>query len=180
MVRKRNRIAWVMCTFALLVLLAMVGMYALNPFGVDSFDPRERIVGYGIYRVPAAGMSPAIEAGDVVFGKAGYYKGQVPARGDIVVLRVPGRGIRVIKRIVGLPGERIAIRGGKAEIDGRRLAEPYVVATNAAMPYSREMPSFLIPEGAWFVLGDNRDSSEDSRIWGVVGRIDLQARVVAR
>ena len=180
MARRRNWIAWGLTALAVVLLLIMVAMYALNPFGADSPDPRERIFGYGMYRIPSAAMSPAIEAGQVVFANVGYYGGHGPKRGEIVVLRIPGRGIRVVKRIVALPGETIAIGHDGVEIDGRRLPESYVAAANSMTPYSREMPPFLVPDDTYFVLGDNRDNSEDSRVWGVVGREDLQARVIAR
>jgi signal peptidase I len=177
MARKPNRVAWSLAAIGIALLLAMVAMYALNPFGTDSLDPRERIIGYGIYRIPSAAMSPTIEAGQIVFANVRYYGGHDPKRGEIVVLRMPGRGIRVVKRIVGLPGESIAIRRGEVEIDGRRLPEPYVARANTVRPYSLELSPFLVPKDAYFVLGDNRDNSEDSRVWGVVGRKDLQARV---
>src|SRR5690606_5416856 len=171
------RIAWAMCCLAVLV---MAGTYMLNPFDADSLDPRERIAGYGIYRVPGAAMAPAIGAGQIVFSDVGYYRAHVPQRGDVVVVRVPGNGMRVIKRIVGLPGETVSIRDGIVDIDGRDLSEPHVAEATATTPYSREMTPFLVPQNAYFVLGDNRDGSEDSRTWGAIARNDLQARVLGR
>jgi signal peptidase I len=180
MARRMPRLAWFMCTIALLVLLVMVGTYVVNPFGAASFDPRERIVGYGIHRVPSAAMAPAIGAGQVVFSDVGYYRGHVPRRGAVVVLRVPGNGMRVVKRVIGLPGETIAINNGSVEINGRTLSEPYVATENVRTPYSRDMQPFRVPGNAYFMLGDNRDGSEDSRTWGAVSRGDLQARVLGR
>jgi len=180
MERKRNWVVWGACALAGALLLAMAGLYLFNPLGVDSWDPRERTLGYGIYRIPTAAMSPSIEAGQVVFANVGYHDQHAPERGEIVVLRVPGQEIRVIKRIVGLPGETVAMRRGAIEIDGKRLSEPYVATASATTPYSREMPPFTIPPNAYFVLGDNRDNSEDSRTWGAIDRKYLQARILAR
>ena len=82
-----------------------------------------------------------------------------PERGDIVVLRDPRKPeTDLIKRVIGLPGETVEIVGGKVYINDRLLEEPYITT-----PWNDTRPKILIPEGEYYVLGDNRDNSLDSR-----------------
>lgn len=102
--------------------------------------------------------------------------GWVPQRGAIVTLAQPNEPARVlIKRIVGLPGETIAIDQGIVLIDGRRLDEPYVVYNDR-----RDMPAQRVPEDSVYVLGDNRPNSGDSRQFGPVPLSDLLGVAVLR
>ena len=81
-------------------------------------------------------------------------------RGDIVIFSHPHQpGKRLIKRVVGLPGEEVEIIGGRVYINGEALAEPYLAESGTS---SHEWPS-VVPEGHYFVLGDHRDVSNDSR-----------------
>lgn len=104
-----------------------------------------------------------------------------PERGDVIALHTPplaatrcGAGGVYLKRIVGLPGERFAERDGTVFINGRRLVEPYVKARDRA-----NLGTETIPAGDYFVLGDNRPFSCDSRTWGGLPKRDVIGRVVA-
>ena len=113
-----------------------------------------------------------------------------PRRGDVVVFRFPeDPRRRLLKRIVGLPGETVAIRDRLVFVDGRPLDEPYAFhADDRVWPddpsISEEhrrrdqLPAFAVPPGAYFVLGDNRDDSSDSRSWGPVPAGDLVGRAL--
>ncbi len=92
-----------------------------------------------------------------------------PERGDIVILHHPvtGQERELVKRVIGLPGERLRIRDGVVYINGRELIEPYVKE-----PWRGDLPELTIPEGMYFVMGDNRNNSLDSRVFGPV-REDL-------
>lgn len=96
-------------------------------------------------------------------------------RGDVVVIDSAEAGRRVVKRVVGLPGERVSIRAGAVRVDGRALAEPY------ASP-SHYDGDFHVPAGRHLVLGDNRDASSDSRTWRspYVPREAIVGRLIAR
>ncbi|MET0718440.1 MAG: signal peptidase I [Pseudoxanthomonas sp.] len=163
---------------AVAIPLAALGMYWINPFGARSYDPRQRLLGYSPYRVPSRSMSPTIEPGQIVIASAGYYHKHSPERGDIVIFLVSD-GNSWIKRVVGLPGERIAIDHGVVRIDGHELDEDYLDPGNVVTGYSLEMPMQEVPENSYFLLGDNRDNSEDARLLGATPRDDLTGKVVA-
>jgi signal peptidase I len=82
-------------------------------------------------------------------------------RGDVVVVRLPQRGIEAVKRVVGLPGERVTVVAGRAEIDGRRLHEPHASGTGVSGEWS-------LGAGEYLVLGDDRGESTDGRTFGPV------------
>ncbi len=101
-----------------------------------------------------------------------------PARGDIIVFHGRGpAGDDLIKRVIGLPGERVAIVNGRVFIDGQPLAEPYVVE-----PWFDTRAEIAIPARHYYVMGDNRNSSQDSRseIVGLVPRERIVGRALLR
>jgi len=95
-----------------------------------------------------------------------------PERGDIVVFKFPEDETKdYIKRVIGLPGETIEIKDKVVYIDGEALDEPYTRHTKADMqPIRDNFGPYTIPEGRFFMLGDNREGSFDSRWWGTVKR----------
>jgi signal peptidase I len=98
-------------------------------------------------------------------------------RGAVVVLRRPDRdGLEVVKRVVGLPGERVRLAGGRLEVDGREVPEPYLPGGGAARRPAAPGPvelDVLLDEGECLVLGDHRDASSDGRSFGPVRVSDL-------
>lgn len=105
--------------------------------------------------------------GSLVFGS--------PGRGDIVVFRAKDGGYSLIKRIVGLPGEKVEIRNGQVYINDQALHEPYV-----REPAHYQAPPEVVPPGAYFVLGDNRNNSSDSHVFGVVPAAEILGRAWVR
>lgn len=125
---------------------------------------------------PTGSMSPTLVAGYHAFANRLAYSGHPPERGDIVVFTLVGdKGTRYVKRIIGLPGETLEIHDGITYIDGTALDEPYLVDTVAGIwgPY-------LIPAGCYFLMGDNRNFSDDSRSWAqqFIFLEDIQGKVV--
>lgn len=116
--------------------------------------------------VEGQSMEPTLVSGQRLLVNKLAYRFSEPERGDIVVINSPrGTSEKLIKRIVGLPGETIELRGGRVYINGRLLAERYHPSVGM-----RPYPPTMIPPDHYFLLGDNRDHSGDSRIWGSVPR----------
>lgn len=124
-----------------------------------------------IYAIPTASMSPTLEPGDRIVVTR-YLRG-VPERGHVVVFRSPKNPQELlVKRVVGLAGEVIDSRGGRVRIGGYTLPEPYVRADASAAAIEPQ----VVPASSYYVLGDNRGESSDSRVWGAVPRTLIVGR----
>ncbi|AER66259.1 signal peptidase I [Thermovirga lienii DSM 17291] len=119
--------------------------------------------------IPSGSMIPTLVPGDRVLVSKFWYHFQPPKRGQIVVFKYPLDPKRdFIKRVIGLPGEVVSMEEGVVYIDGEPLAEPYVKNHD-----SFNMKPVRVPENAYFVMGDNRPNSQDSRFWGFVPKENL-------
>ncbi|MET0624163.1 MAG: signal peptidase I [Pyrinomonadaceae bacterium] len=119
-------------------------------------------------KVEGTSMLPRLHDGERIFvNKLIYYGLPAIERGDIVVFWFPNDpGKSYIKRVIGLPGETVQVRGGRIFVNGKELQEPYLEhALNVAA--SDDPPVYVKPH-YYFVMGDNRDNSSDSRSWGLV------------
>jgi signal peptidase I len=140
-----------------------------------------------MFFIPSASMAPTLAVGDrIVVDKLAFRLGDVH-RGDIVVFsRPPGVAAHyadLVKRVVGLPGDTLRAVGGRLLLDGRPLAEPWLAhpvpptwAGQVTAPYNLVRP-YVVPAGHYFVLGDNRTDSEDSRFFGPVAGDALVGRM---
>lgn len=137
------------------------------------------------FRIPSPSMVPALQPGDRVLVNRVVYHLRDVQHGDIVVFRYPlNTKVAFIKRVVGLPGDVLEVRDGRLVRNGAAVDEPYVrraagggpVPTEPAPtmgdstmrePWSLAEP-YTVPPDNYFVMGDNRADSEDSRVWGPV------------
>jgi signal peptidase I len=168
------------------------------------------------FKIPSASMEGTLLIGDhllvnkfIFGGKGAWYEKLLPyrplERGDIIVFKYPYQDHQhFVKRVIGLPGERLRLEDQRVYINGKALSEPYVVhdpsvgydPLNYAFPptgnqlYSNPMipewahdikkyvrgEEIIIPPGKYFAMGDNRDRSQDSRYWGFVDRDAIMGR----
>ncbi|MDQ2663911.1 MAG: signal peptidase I [Candidatus Eremiobacteraeota bacterium] len=126
-------------------------------------------------QVTGLSMAPHIASGEVVLINTMAYRLRAPGRGDIIAFPHESPAHEVfIKRIIGLPGDRIAIDRGKVVRNGEALDEPYVRYGDR-----RSFAAVVVPAGQLYVLGDNRVNSDDSRFWGFVPEDGVMGRAVA-
>jgi len=126
--------------------------------------------------VPSESMAPTLEVGDRVLVHMGAYRRQHPRRGDIVLLRAPKRSGFEVKRVIATGGDTLVIVLGLVFRDSRRLVEPYI-AEPMGLDLAREVR--LHPGQLW-VMGDNRNHSEDSRDWGPLDEDEVVGRLCYR
>lgn len=147
------------------------------------------------YYIPSESMIPALEVGDRVLVEKVSFRFRDPRRGEIIVFEQPGvampggitaavrsffedlglirpeQDVALVKRVVGLPGETITVHDGTVLVDGRALGEEAIVTDG------RSFPAFTVPADSYYMLGDNRGNSDDSRYsLGAVPRAEVVGR----
>jgi signal peptidase I len=133
--------------------------------------------------IPSNSMAPNLQIGDRLLIEKVSYHLHEPKSGDIVVFAPPPQlqaiGYRAsqafIKRVIALPGQQVQVSQGKVYRDGQPLNEAYILE---APKY--EMPAVTVPPGEVFVMGDNRNDSNDSHIWGFLPEANIIGRAVLR
>jgi signal peptidase I len=165
------------------------------------------------FQIPSGSMENTLLIGDYVmvdkvhFGQGGMWHGIMPyspiRRGDIIVFRYPiNPSQHFVKRVIGLPGDRLHLKDGKLYVNGQLQDEPFVIHDeNSIAPYRDNFPDIpasvmdgalqpwrtvmpthvrngelVVPPNSYFAMGDNRDNSSDSRYWGFVPRENIEGR----
>jgi signal peptidase I len=173
----RTIIDWIFTIAGAIAIVLAIKAWVVNP-----------------YRIPSSSMEPTLHCArpangcesrfsDRVLANRLIYHFRSPRRGEIIVFQVPevakarcGAGGVFVKRIIGLPGELLEERHGFVYINGKQLNEPYI------RPGRRDFQNFhptRIEPGHYFMMGDNRASSCDSRVWGTVPRANIIGKVFA-
>lgn len=128
------------------------------------------------HRVSGQSMYPTLENGDYILtNKVGYTFGE-PQRGQIIVFKEPrDESLDFIKRIVGIPSDRLKIQNGRVYLNGEVLKEAYLNPSVTTLPaaFLKEGQEVIIPEKRYIVVGDNRLASSDSREWGFITRDEI-------
>jgi signal peptidase I len=178
----RVTIDWVVTILGAVAIVLLVKAFVVNP-----------------YRIPSSSMEPTLhcarpETGcearysDRVLANRFLYRIRDPRRGEIIVFKTPpqakikcGAGGTFVKRLIGLPGDTVELRllrgDGYVYINGKRLKEPYIQKSRRAAVQSYGPTK--VPPGNYFMMGDNRNASCDSRMWGTVPRKNLIGKVFA-
>lgn len=122
------------------------------------------------FKIPSGSMLPTLQIGDHILVNKFLYSFRDIQRGDIIVFKFPQDESRdFIKRVIGLPGETVEIRGTQVLVDGKPIEEAYAVYSSSALARSLDRDRYgpvTVPPGKLFMMGDNRDHSMDSRVWG--------------
>ena len=168
--------------YAEAIFLALVLALLIRTFVIQAF------------KIPSPSMVPTLLVGDHIlvnkflYGfKLPFFEGKIlsirdPRKGDVVVFKYPkNRKMDFIKRCIAVEGDILEIRGKKVYIDGLPVDDPHGVflENNTRYVDGRDnFGPFTVPEGKIFVMGDNRDNSNDSRFWGVVDLDDIKGKAV--
>ena len=173
----RVAIDWLVTIIGAIVIVLAVKQWVINP-----------------YRIPSSSMEPTLHCAKPVYGCEAGFSDRVlacrfcydlwdPKRGDIVVFTTPpkakqvcGEGGTFVKRLIGLPGDEYQEKEGVVYINGEKLNEPYIQDERRDL---RNVAAFRIPVDEYYMMGDNRNGSCDSRDWGTVPRKNLIGKVVA-
>ncbi len=173
----RGIIDWIVTIVGAIAIVFAIKAWVVNP-----------------YRIPSSSMEPTLHCGSGASGCTSRFSDRVlanrfiyhfrdPRRGEIIVFDVPkaaeaacGAGGVFVKRIIGLPGDVWQERQGYVYIDGKKLDEPYIKKDRRDF---NSWPERKIPKDNYFMMGDNRQSSCDSRRWGTVPRANIIGKVFA-
>lgn len=127
----------------------------------------------GRYRIDGSSMNPTLQHGQyLLINNFSYYLNE-PERGDIIVFNHPNNELNLIKRVIGLPGDKVEITNQTVKVNGQLLNEPYI---KAPPTYDG---TWTVPDGNYFVLGDNRNSSSDSHTWQYLPKSNIVGKAIA-
>ena len=128
--------------------------------------------------IPSGSMIPTLQINDRVLVNKFIYRFTEPSRGDIVVFEsVDDPDTDLIKRVVGLPGDRVAVRSWRLVVNGEPQKEPF---TNKKFPDTSFFAATTVPENHVFVMGDNRANSQDSRVFGPLPKKNIEGEAFLR
>lgn len=126
-----------------------------------------RIFLFQPFYIPSGSMEPTLQIGDRIIVNKITYRFSEPKRGDVMVFKYPLEPSRdYIKRVIGLPGETLEIKDSALYINGQVVEEQYLDPNLRFMDYG----PVTVPANAYFMMGDNRNNSQDSRFWGTLQR----------
>ena len=170
---RRRRWRRILTETAGTILVAVVLTIVIRTFALETFW------------IPSASMTPTLAVYDRVVVQKAFFSWHDVHEGDIVVFGhpplddCPGPPGDLVKRVIALPGQTIYSSGGRVYVDGRRLAEPYLPKNDPlGPPIASEQHPFRVPSGEFYMLGDDRADSCDSRYWGPIKGSTMVGKVI--
>ena len=161
--RRYHRIREVVETITLTLLIVLIIRFAVENFRVDGQS-----------------MEPTLHNGEYILVDKVVYLFHPPERGDVIVFKYPQNPqVDFVKRIIAIPGDTISVVGQTVTVDGVVLNEFYVNKDDPNNPFS-SFKNHPVGPNEYFVMGDNRSSSCDSRVWGTVSKDRIIGRIFAR
>ena len=149
-----------------LAIFALVYIFLFQPHQVDGHS-----------------MEPNFHNGEYILTDKVSYRLHAPKRGDVIVFHSPqDERVDFIKRVIGLPGDQVMVKDGYTYLNNVKLLEPYINDPGKVLPeaFLSEGTPVTVPDGEYFVMGDNRLHSSDSREWGFVTRQEIVGRAFFR
>ena len=149
-----------------LAILVMVYLFIMSPQEING-----------------ASMEPNFHNGEFILTNKILYKFREPQRGDVVIFKSPGnKEIDYIKRIIGLPGDTVSVSNNAFYVNGQKVEEPYLASDTPIFggSYLAEGQSVVVPPGSYFMAGDNRAHSSDSREFGPIAETDFIGTAIFR
>jgi signal peptidase I len=165
--------------YILFILISMLSFFTINLL------INNEIVGIKTFSIPSGAMQPTLVEGDYICADLKHYRATKPQRGDVAVFVYPkDPALDYIKRVIGLPGDKVEIKNKKIYINGALYETPQAIFSDPAVysgpkaPPRDNLEALTIPPDSYFVLGDNRDHSYDSRFWGFVRADQLKGKAL--
>jgi signal peptidase I len=154
-----------------ILVVAVTGSFLIRTFAIETFV------------IPSKSMNPTLHVGDrILVDKLSVEFGSIHV-GEVIVFKAPPKvncledGITdLVKRVIGLPGQHLTSKGNTIYVNGKALKEPWTYFPTMGQPIGH----VTVPPGHYFVMGDNRANSCDSRVWGTVPRSDIIGKVFLR
>ena len=145
---------------------------------------KREVLGIKAYKIPSGAMIPTLLIGDHIIVDLKHYRNDSPKKGDIIVFKYPEDEKKdFIKRVVGVPEDKIEIKDKEVFINGEKLIENYIVHHDQHIKPKEYEPRdntgpIIVPPDSLFVMGDNRDQSYDSRYWGYVDKKQIRGKAL--
>ncbi|MDA8235233.1 MAG: signal peptidase I [Clostridia bacterium] len=128
------------------------------------------------FYIPSGSMEPTLTEGDRIIVNKFLYRFKEPQRADVIVFKYPLDEKRdFIKRIIGVPGDTVEIKNNELIINGKPVPEPYLAQN---LEQNGNYGPVTVPQDRYLMLGDNRNNSEDSRIWGMLPKENIRGKAV--